>query len=75
MIKDKIKHYENIKFKKYYLQAISISIDNWNGPLPLVAVYSPSRHTITAKDLRISSTRLLGPRFRHTQDIHSGNQD
>lgn len=62
IIKSSIKHHELNKFKRDYIQATSISIEDWNGPLTVTAIYSPPRHTI-AKNQYQEFFNTLGNRF------------
>lgn len=47
LIKSSIKHHELPKFQTDYLQATSIVVEDWTGPLTISAVYCPPRHVIT----------------------------
>lgn len=40
IIKSKIKHYEGIKYDKDHLQASSIVVEDWAGPVTITAVSS-----------------------------------
>jgi hypothetical protein len=46
IIKSSIKHHELTELKKNYLQATSVQIEDWKGPLTITAIYCPARHTI-----------------------------
>lgn len=46
IIKDTIKQHPLQNFKQAYLQATVVSIDDWQGPLSVAAVYSPPRHRV-----------------------------
>lgn len=47
IVSNRIKHYELQKHDKDYLQATSIVIEDWRGPLTVSSVYCPPRHTIS----------------------------
>lgn len=46
IIKVTIKHHENEKFIQDYLQATSITTEDWTSPITLAAIYSPPKHMI-----------------------------
>lgn len=62
IIRNTIKHHELNKYNKSYLQATSIVIEDWNGPLTLSAVYCPPKHTIS-NDQFSDFFNTLGTRF------------
>lgn len=43
IIKSKIKHYEAEKFQQTNIQATSVVVEDWSGPLTISAVYCPPR--------------------------------
>lgn len=47
IIKANIKHNEIQKYEHDYLQATSIIVEDWNGPITISAVYCPPKHTIS----------------------------
>jgi exonuclease III len=49
MIKENLKHHASANFKDSFLQASVISVDDWNGPLTVAAVYCPPRHRINER--------------------------
>lgn len=51
-----------IKFDHYYIQAISIVVEDWHGNLTISAVYSPLKHKIT-KEQCTEFFQTLGTRF------------
>jgi len=62
IIKSSIKHHLHSHYSRDYLQATSVTIEDWVAPLTLAAVYCPPKHVIKAsKFLNFYST--LGPRF------------
>lgn len=46
IVKATIKHHVNESYKEDYLQATSITIEDWTGPITLAAIYIPPRHSI-----------------------------
>lgn len=46
IIKDAIKHHEIEAYKQPHLQATSVAIEDWKGPLTITAVYSPPKHDL-----------------------------
>jgi hypothetical protein len=62
IIRNNISHYELPKFCQPQIQATSVMVEDWAGPLSVSAVYCPPRHNISNQlfsDFFIS----LGPRF------------
>lgn len=72
IIRKNIKHHELIKHDEEQLQATSIQIEEWNGPLVLSAVYCPPRHQIKTNDF-IEYFETLGPRFIAGGDYNAKN--
>ena len=74
IIKSSIKHYELTSFRKDYLQATSVAIEDCHGTITTSAVHCPPRHSI-AKENFDSFFDALGNRFiaggdynaKHTQ--------
>lgn len=62
IIKRSIKHHELQKYDKDYLQATSIVIEDWCGPLTLSAVYCPPKHSIKQNQFE-DFFNTLGARF------------
>lgn len=62
IIRKNIKHHELIKYEEEHIQATSIEIQEWTGPLVLSAVYCPPKHKIKAPKF-IEYFETLGPRF------------
>lgn len=46
IIKTSIKHYELPKFDKEHIQATSVVVLDWRGPITFSAIYSPPKHTV-----------------------------
>lgn len=46
LIRNTIKHYELPAYKFDHIQASSVVIEDWSGPLTVSAVYTPPRHNI-----------------------------
>lgn len=46
IIKTQIKHHAAEEYRHDYLQATTVVIDDWNGPLAVSAIYCPPNHTI-----------------------------
>lgn len=62
IIKNSIQHHELPEFRRDYLQATSISIDDWQGPLILSSIYCPPKHIIK-EDMFGQYFKKLGGRF------------
>jgi exonuclease III len=64
LIRNRIKHYEYLHghHNLEYLQATSITVEDWVGPLTTAAIYCPPKHTIKAEQLR-HFYATLGHRF------------
>lgn len=62
IIKSSIRHYELQKFSKEHIQATSIVVEDWTGPLTISALYSPPKHSIT-KTQYLEYYKTLGNRF------------
>jgi hypothetical protein len=62
IIKNSIKYYELKKYETQHLQATSIALENWQGPLTIAAVYCPPRPTISKAQFE-DFYRTLGSRF------------
>jgi hypothetical protein len=73
IIRNTIKHYELPSFKEDYLQASSIVLEDWLGPITLSAVYCPPRHIISQNQFeRFFNT--LGNRFIAGGDFNAKHQ-
>lgn len=72
VIKDAIKHHSLQDFKQPYLQSTVISIDDWQGPLNIAAVYSPPRHRVN-EQIRLMTD--LSPEEIGTPKIPTGVPD
>lgn len=62
IIRNSIKHYEIQKYEKEYLQATSLVVEDWAGPIAISALYSPPKHSIT-KTQYLEYYKSLGNRF------------
>ncbi|KAG5310119.1 RTJK polymerase, partial [Acromyrmex insinuator] len=62
IIKTSIKHHEIDKYHKEFLQATSIMIEDWSGPLVISAIYSPPKYAIS-QQLYTEFFESLGHRF------------
>jgi hypothetical protein len=62
IIKSTIKHHLHSHYNREYLQATSVTIEDWVAPLTLAAVYCPPKHVIKANQFP-SFYSALGPRF------------
>ena len=62
IIRNSIKHHELQKHNTDYLQATSVSIEDWNGPITITALYCPPKHSISKKQY-IKFYKSLGNRF------------
>lgn len=70
IIKSTIKHYELNPYSTDYLQATSLSVMDWHGPLTITAIYSPPRHSINSEQYtQFFST--LGNRFLAAGDYNA----
>lgn len=47
LIKNNVKHYELPPYSFDHIQASSIVVEDWSGPLTISAVYTPPRHNIS----------------------------
>lgn len=62
LLRRNIKHHAIPPFETAHIQATSVCIEDWNGPLVLSAIYCPPRHNIN-KDQFEAFFRTLGNRF------------
>lgn len=62
IIKSKIKHHEGTKYNKDYIQATSIVVEDWVGPINITAVYCPPKHSIALGQFE-DFFNILGHRF------------
>jgi len=62
LIKNSIKHYLHGHYNLEHLQAISVTVEDWVGPLTIAAIYCPPKHIIKAEQFRHFYTSL-GHRF------------
>lgn len=73
LIRHNIKHYLLPEYRTDHLQATSVCVEDWNGPLVLSAVYCPPRHNLN-KDHFEAFFRTLGNRFIAGGDYNSKHQ-
>lgn len=74
IIKRNIKHHESNKYEQEYLQATTVIIEDWNGPISISAIYCPPRHTIDNQQFsRFFST--LGSKFIAGGDYNAKHLD
>lgn len=74
LVRDSLKHYELPSFKEDYLQATSIVLEDWLGPITLSAVYCPPRHVITHEQFK-GYFDTLGNRFVSGGDFNAKHQE
>lgn len=70
LIKNSIKHHELPKLQEDYMQATSIIVEDWTGPLALSAVYCPPPPNITSQQFN-NYFDTLGPRFLSGGDFNA----
>jgi exonuclease III len=74
IIRKTIKHHEIDKHNQPYLQATSVIVEDWSGPITISAVYCPPKFVIQQYEFE-SFYKMLGNRFiaggdynaKHTQ--------
>jgi len=62
IVKNSIKHYEHYKINKNHIQATSIVIEEWNGPLTIAAIYCPPKYN-NKKEHFEEYFNILGSKF------------
>jgi hypothetical protein len=62
IIKNSIKHHLHGHYSMAHLQATSVVVEDWIGPLTIAAVYCPPKHAVKAQQFR-SFYATLGRRF------------
>lgn len=70
IIKSTLKHHEKEKYTKDYLQATTITIEDWNGAIDVSAIYSPPKHSIK-KEQYTEFFKSLGQRFIAAGDFNA----
>ena len=70
IIKSSIKHHELQKYSREFLQATSVSVEDWNGPITISALYCPPKHSIK-KTQFIDYYKTLGKRFMAAGDYNA----
>lgn len=73
LIKNTIKHYELPKFQQDHLQASSVVVEDWAGPITLSSVYCPPRHAITSVMFE-NYFNILGNKFIAGGDYNAKHQ-
>jgi len=74
LIKNGIKHYLHGHYNLEHLQATSITVEDWVGPLTIAAIYCPPKHTTKAEQFRHFYTSL-GHRFLAGGDCNAKQTD
>lgn len=70
IIRSTISHHELPKFRQPHIQATSVVVDEWSGPLTVSAVYCPPRHNISSQNF-FEFFSSLGPRFLAGGDFNA----
>ena len=70
LIRNGIKHYLHGHHNLEYLQATSITVEDWVGPLTVAAIYCPPKHTIKTEQFR-HFYATLGHRFLADGDYNA----
>lgn len=70
IIKSNIRHYAKNNFNEMYMQATSIVIEDWTGPITVSAIYSPPKYTIKREQYE-SFFNTLGERFIAAGDYNA----
>src|SRR5436190_1777997 len=73
LIRKQIKHYELPKFQEDYLQATSVMVEDWAGPLTVSSVYCPPRHNISHEQFTMFFD-TLGTRFLSGGDYNAKHE-
>jgi hypothetical protein len=74
IIKSSINHYLQSSYKKDFLQATSVSVEDSDGPLTISAVYLPPKHAIRQEQLE-EFYNTLGSRFIAGGDYNAKHTD
>lgn len=70
IIRSSLKHHEIDKHYKDYLQATSIVVEDWRGPIVFSAVYCPPKHRIKKREFE-EFYNMLGQRFIAAGDYNA----
>lgn len=62
IIRNSLKHHELPKYKCDHIQATSIEVEDWDGPITISSIYSPPRHSISEQEYQ-AFFNTLGNRF------------
>lgn len=73
IIKNTIKHHLTTCYKKEFLQATNIVVEEWTGPITFSAVYCPPKHTIKEESFKEFFDEL-GNRFICGGDYNAKHQ-
>lgn len=73
IIKNNIKHHESPKHEQDFLQATTVVVEDWNGPITISAIYCPPRHNIN-RDKFYQFFSMLGNKFIAGGDYNAKNQ-
>lgn len=73
ILKKNIKHHELPKYELEHIQATSVCIEDWNGPITISAIYCPPRHNINKRQYK-DYFDTLGKRFLAGGDYNAKHQ-
>lgn len=73
IIRSSINHHELQKYETDKIQATSVVISDWQGPLTLTAAYCPPKHSINSQEFE-QLFKTLGPRFIAGGDYNAKHQ-
>lgn len=73
IIRSSIKHYELPSYNFDHIQASSVVVEDWTGPLTISAIYCPPRHNINHQQFT-HFFGTLGPRFVCGGDYNAKHQ-
>lgn len=73
IIKKIIRHHEIPKFEQRHLQATSVVVEEWNGPITISAIYCPPRYIIKKEQFQ-QFFKTLGQRFIAGGDYNAKHQ-
>lgn len=62
IIRQNIKHYKLDKFDRDFMQATTIKVEDWNGPITISAAYCPPNYRVSKTGFE-EYFKSLGPRF------------
>lgn len=73
LIKSNIKHHEIQQYDRHFLQATSIVVEDFNGPITFSAIYCPPKHKIS-KEQFSEFFKTLGNKFVAGGDFNAKHQ-